>query len=348
MYICDKCGTKINQDAKFCPQCGDPVTEADKATTIKHKATIPQAVIVFGKSTSVNYQKAVSICKNLPSYEVTGEGKHTVHKVSIELTDIELIVNLFDLVGSWKTSQMLIDGEPATKKDLSYYGLGCYRNRQQSFHPEKYCYDLDGYRANIWGCHYLNMPVEEFSSGWSEMGRFNADGEWIFDKQRIKTALMQAIKSAQPCPALDPERVMTMLSNLPSTVNPRTDPLWSYKRNYQYDEDGNEIVSGVILNLDRAKEFIIQASKPIVRAKQQYTDKTEQSNRYTILKSEQEYPEQIPAISTNFIDITTKSNTHTKKQSTSIFKKILKAIVFLAVGFFVLFIALVVIAMLTN
>lgn len=29
MLVCDKCGTKIPDGSKFCPQCGDPVTELD-------------------------------------------------------------------------------------------------------------------------------------------------------------------------------------------------------------------------------------------------------------------------------------------------------------------------------
>jgi DNA-directed RNA polymerase subunit RPC12/RpoP len=28
--VCDKCGSKIPNKAKFCPQCGDPVTDADR------------------------------------------------------------------------------------------------------------------------------------------------------------------------------------------------------------------------------------------------------------------------------------------------------------------------------
>jgi predicted amidophosphoribosyltransferase len=29
MLICDKCNAKINQESKFCPQCGDPVDHKD-------------------------------------------------------------------------------------------------------------------------------------------------------------------------------------------------------------------------------------------------------------------------------------------------------------------------------
>jgi protein-arginine kinase activator protein McsA len=30
MFICDKCGAQIPEGARFCPQCADVVTEADK------------------------------------------------------------------------------------------------------------------------------------------------------------------------------------------------------------------------------------------------------------------------------------------------------------------------------
>src|SRR5687768_5301562 len=39
MLICDRCGASIPDDARFCAKCGDPVTEADKASSRLTRST---------------------------------------------------------------------------------------------------------------------------------------------------------------------------------------------------------------------------------------------------------------------------------------------------------------------
>jgi len=40
MLICDKCGAQIPEGSSFCPQCADPVTEADRASRPVKKADL--------------------------------------------------------------------------------------------------------------------------------------------------------------------------------------------------------------------------------------------------------------------------------------------------------------------
>ena len=120
MLICDKCNGGINEGSMFCPHCGDPVTEEDKVAVITEQIQIANVEITFGNSTSANFSKAINIAQNLPSYIVSGEGKQAQHKINLPITEVDLLINLFELVGSWKSSQMLINGHPATKKALIY------------------------------------------------------------------------------------------------------------------------------------------------------------------------------------------------------------------------------------
>lgn len=78
MFVCDKCGAGINEGAKFCPQCGDPVTDADRVSVPVTESQVAIVEITFGESSSPNFTKAVEICKNIPSYSASGEGKKTV------------------------------------------------------------------------------------------------------------------------------------------------------------------------------------------------------------------------------------------------------------------------------
>ncbi len=95
MLVCDKCGASINEGSMFCAQCGDPVTDADKVTQAVTTPTGMRVQIIFGNSSSSGFAKAVSICEKLPTYEVTGEGKQVEHKVTLPLTEVELVAKYF-------------------------------------------------------------------------------------------------------------------------------------------------------------------------------------------------------------------------------------------------------------
>jgi hypothetical protein len=263
MLVCDKCGASINAGSRFCAQCGDPVTEADVVTTAASSPEGVTAQISFGYSTSPAYSKAVAICERLPSYEVSGEGKQIQHKIVLPLSEVELVANIFDLVGSWKSSQMLINGQSATKKDLSYYGVGCYRTRQKAYKPDAYCYGERQYDANIWGCKKLGMPVFECGGGWLDYGQFDAKGAWHFDKARIKHELEVALKENELCPALNRARVLETLENLPTSVDPKTDKNWQYRTSYEEVKgDYKEVAVGIRPVLKKVNRYIIGGFKP--------------------------------------------------------------------------------------
>ncbi len=263
MLVCDKCGANINAGSRFCAQCGDPVTEADVATTV---ASSPDGVTVqisFGYSSSSAYSKAVAICERVPSYVVTGEGKQIHHQIVLPLSEVELIINIFDLVGSWKSSQMLINGQSATKKDLTYYGVGCYRNRQKAYKAEAYCYGERQYDANIWGCKKLGMPVFEWGGGWLDYGQFDANGVWHFDKARIRHELEVSLKENELCPALNRARVFETLENLPESVDPKADKNWQYRTTYEdVKGDYKEVAVGIRPVLKKVNRYIIGGFKP--------------------------------------------------------------------------------------
>jgi len=263
MLVCDKCGAGIIEGAKFCPQCGDPVTEADKVTVPVAESQVANVKITFGQSSSGDFTKAVDICKNIPSYSVSGEGNQIRHKINLPITEVELIVNLFELVGSWKSSQMLINGHAATKKDLTYYGVGCYRNRQKAYKPEQFCFGEKEYEANIWGCKRLNMPITQWGGGWLDYGEFDKSGTWYFDKERIKHELELTLKENELCPVLDRKRVLETLDKLPASIDPKTDKNWQYRTSYEEVKgDYKEVAVGIKPIIKKASRYVIGEFKP--------------------------------------------------------------------------------------
>ena len=262
MYICDKCGASITEGSRFCPQCGDPVTEADKVILPQNDKQIAVAEISFGYSSSPNYEKAIAICRNITSYKMTGEGKQLQHKIELPVTEVELISNLFDIVGSWKTSTMLINGKNSTKKNLTYHGLGCFRSRQHSHNPNQYCFGEKEYEANIWGCRKLNMPILAWG-GWLTYGNVDQSGIWHFDKDRIKNQLEVGIKENELCPVLNRKNITDTLNKLPDTIDPRQNGNWEYDtRTEKIDGKFQNIAIGIKPATTKMTGYVIGSFQP--------------------------------------------------------------------------------------
>lgn len=265
MLICDKCGAGITEGTNFCAQCGDPVTEADRSSKPARVHSVAMVQISFGRSSSANYTRAVSICEKLPGYEVEvdNEEKAIRHSILMPITEVELLANVFDLVGSWKASQMLINGRSASKKDLAYYGVGCYRNRLKAYQPGQYCFGETDYEANVWGCKRLNMPISDYGGGWLDYGKFDKSGVWYFDKNRIRHDLEVSMKEDELCPVLDRQRILETLDRLPGTVNPKKDRNWKYKTSYEEVRgDFKQVAVGILPVLRKANRFVIGDYRP--------------------------------------------------------------------------------------
>lgn len=259
MLICDKCNNKIDEVFKFCPHCGDPVDFNDKKTTEINQGS-SYTLLTFGYSSSPSYEKAVEICKKIPTYKIQGDGKNIVHEVTIPTTEILLIVNLWEIISNWKTSKMLINGKICTKKDLAYNGIGCYRNCLNAVDKDKFCYGKqNNWEFNIWGCKKLQMPMFAYGDSWLTYGRFDKNGFWYFDKLKIKEELEERIKDIELCPILNTKRIYDALNLLPEKIDPRFDPNFEYLRRYDgYDsKTGKEIyvIEGIQARLSPTRQI---------------------------------------------------------------------------------------------
>lgn len=226
--ICDKCGGIIIDGSKFCPHCGD-VVDCDDKEAKAINAGEEYARLEFGYSSSQNYDKAVAICKNISTYSESGSGKNIRHSVTIPTTEIDLLINLYDLIGNWKNSKMLINGRACTKKDLTYYGLGCFKTMREAPNKANYCYGVfNDIERNIWGCKKLEMPIYPWGGGWLSYGAFDKNGVWHFNKKAIKEELEIKIKKFELCPILNKTEIFKTLDLLPDTINPKIDKNWDY------------------------------------------------------------------------------------------------------------------------
>ena len=263
MRQCDKCGGSIPDEARFCPHCGDPVTDADLVVSPLADSAEAMVEISFGWSSSAGYSKAVSICERIPSYESSGQEKEAWHTVRLPITEVELLVNLYDLVGSWKSSTMLINGIQESKSALTQKGTGCYRKRLKAYNKEQYCFGEKPYEINIWGCKKLGLPLYTWGGGWLEYGQLDSRGVWHFDKARLGHELESGIAEFGLCPALDRQRVLETLERLPDSIDPKRDAAWTYVTSYEKVRgEYQEVATGIKPVLPKADRYVVGTYKP--------------------------------------------------------------------------------------
>jgi hypothetical protein len=262
MLKCDKCGGAVPEGSAFCPHCADPITELDSAVHSIATDSIAQVEISFGQSSSASFEPALAMCRRLPTYMTTGEGAAVRHSIKLPITEIELLIKLYELVGSWKSSRMLINGQAATKSALVYHGAGCYREQLKAFDRRMFCYGEKEFDLNIWGCKRLGMSL--LWGEWLKFGRMDRQGVWTFDKNRIKHDLELAIHEVALCPVLNKKQVLDTLERLPDMVDARVDKHWQYWTEYQDTKDGGyrEVAVGVRPLLKKATGFIVGEFRP--------------------------------------------------------------------------------------
>lgn len=263
MLKCDKCGGAITEGSTFCPHCADPVTTSDKPESALAGSATAIVNISFGYSSSPNYNTAVDLCTKLPSYTASGEDKEIRHSIALAITEIELLIKLYELVGGWKTSSMLINGQAATKSALVYHGAGCFRSRQKAYNRQMHCFGEQESDFNIWGCKRLNMP---FMWGkWLTYGQMNRQGVWFFDKDRIIHDIELAVHENGLCPVLDRSRILDTLDKIPDSVSPKSDPNWEYLTEYEETSDGDyqNVAIGVRPQLKKAPSYVVGEFRPV-------------------------------------------------------------------------------------
>ena len=93
----------------------------------------------------------------------------------------------------------------------------------------------------LWGCIQARLSFTADSNLFTYGKWLNQEGDWQFDKNRIKHELEKTIFQYRFCPAIDLSLVQDVLAAFPDTVNPQKDKNWEYVRNWR-SEEGLRIV----------------------------------------------------------------------------------------------------------
>jgi ATP-dependent 26S proteasome regulatory subunit len=206
----------------------------------------------FGKSSSVNYEKALKYAKGFSHFNAISEDNmlNTVTLGANELRNkTSAFRALWGLIQNWKTTELILNGEVIGYQERNRIMriLRCADEYRRAVIQENHCKVL-GEEVG-WGCKHLNT-IDYFRSShryysrdanWYEFGRFSSNGVWDVDKSRINDLLSREaeLKFLAICPFFDLQRAKEIVGTLPSTIEPEDSDTWEI----EYEES----VSGSVI-----------------------------------------------------------------------------------------------------
>lgn len=243
--ICSNCNTANQPSSKFCFECGKDLSKNTPKTNNKKVENIeitPPPVsnhgitIEFKHSSSMNYEFALEEAKKIDSYEEYGSGKKTIHRVNVNEEEIDSLSELIENMKGWRNRSVYLKGEKVTWDSIFRYKW-CYNNRESSYQPELHCYGFDQeYNFNIWGCIQTNLTFTKDSKLFTLGKWINKEGDWEFDKDRIRHELELGIHDYRFCPAININLIQDVLDAFPTVVNPKKDKNWDFVENRKSEE----------------------------------------------------------------------------------------------------------------
>ena len=243
--FCANCNSKIDSNAKFCPECGTPVTDEKVEPSINVSYEIPPIgiTIEFAESTSASFADALSGQKNAPINQTSIKGKKNWYLANWPEKDFNKPLKLIDALKGMRNRKVYVDGEEQNWDDIWGF-TWCAEQRNSAYKPIKYCFGLDENRFNIWGCKQSRMDWSEWAN-WFTYGSFEKVGllknqvVFKFNKEKIKHELSTNLFKCKFCPHIRFDFIEKVLNKFPSEViiNDKSD--WKYKRDY------NEVLGAI-------------------------------------------------------------------------------------------------------
>ncbi len=243
--ICWECNYANEPNSKFCQECGSPLFEKFKKN--KEQKTekiqivelpIPSATgitIEFPYTSAQSFEFAVKEASKFETFEQFGESKKAIYRVTINENELYKAKELLDQLKGWRKRTVYVNGEKVTWDSVFSFAW-CYEKKLSSFKPEYYCFGYENeWDFNLWGCMRAFMPFT-CNSQWLTYGKWlNNNGDWQFDKERIKHELIKNLHDFRFCPALDHEMIKEMVEALPDFVNPNKNSNWKFIETYSME-----------------------------------------------------------------------------------------------------------------
>jgi len=172
--------------------------------------------ISFGKSTSDNYDKAVALAKMAPQYHEQVDNGKILHQSIYSSNPKEYLafVMLYELVGSWKSSFVMINGQFIDRKIVGKLNY-CYGDKCRSGNS-RFCYGASYMTENPFGCHRLQISAAN-NPWWSYYHQVGL--KWVLDKNSMKERIDSYARIYCVCPLFDYDKIIFELNRLPEVLS---------------------------------------------------------------------------------------------------------------------------------
>lgn len=172
--------------------------------------------ISFGKSTSANYMKAVTLAKAAPQYHEQMDTGKILHQAVYSAKAKEYLdfIMLYELVGKWKSTFVIINGEFIDRKIIGRLNY-CYGDKCRSGNS-KFCYGASYMTKNPFGCHRLQ--ISDCNTPWWSFYK-QSGHRWILDKESMIQRIDSYANIYKLCPVFNYDKIMKELNKLPATLN---------------------------------------------------------------------------------------------------------------------------------
>lgn len=174
-----------------------------------------EITVSFGKSTSINYDKAIFLAKKSRRYEELFENGNITHTAtySDSRDDFLDFIILYDLIANWKSTFFIINGEIIDKKTVSNIKY-CYGNKCRSAEPN-FCFGESHFDTNPFGCQQLH--VSTFNNPW--WGYYKRENnQFIFERQKLLDRIEMTKLSYRHCPAFNIEYMKLVAISFPFAI----------------------------------------------------------------------------------------------------------------------------------
>lgn len=174
--------------------------------------------ISFGKSSSQNYQKALTLAHAAPQYHEQVYDGNILHQATYSASskDYLAFIMLYELVCDWKSSFVFINGQPIDRKIIGQLNY-CYGDKCRSTDP-RYCFGASYMTENPFGCHRIQISAANHP--WWSYYRIQGN-KYVLDIDEMLQRIYSAASKYSCCPCFNLDSILKELYKLPRILTQR-------------------------------------------------------------------------------------------------------------------------------
>jgi hypothetical protein len=261
---CPNCRAECQANAKFCPECGNPLQAAPQTagTRLQFDYPLTGVAVEFSETTVATFDAALRAAKAAPDFQEAERNRKRWYLAAWPSGTVADALGLVDLLRGMRNRRVYVNGEEHPWDDVFRF-LPCLAQRNSAYKPTEYCFGADERTPNLWGCKQLEMDWVEWGE-WFSYGKYESRDVFAFDKARIGHELNARLHPLRFCPHLRTDLIQAVATCLPDRVHVGQRTGWKHKESYHETPESIKVVEretsdGIIIT----NEFFSDGVAPV-------------------------------------------------------------------------------------